>query len=158
MSDPRKHREPRGPGEPRDPRDTRAPGDPRDPRDPARSIAETDIEFRKAISGYHKLRWSALGALIALIVIAMALGAIVITHQQDQIRALRKQLAAGCSFFSDLAEAPLVATPPATQPSQLGVTIIVDARMTAQGLGCANLGAPSASLKKWATYYHIPLR
>jgi hypothetical protein len=121
-------------------------------------IEKTDADLHKALTGYHRLRWVALGCLSALIGMAVVIGGSVIYHQQRELDAQQAALTAGCNFFTDLAKLPVNPVPPLKRPSPIIVSLVVDSRISAIGLGCPAVPPPSATLKKWAAYYHIPLR
>jgi hypothetical protein len=120
-------------------------------------IEKADAELHAALKRFHRLRWVAFGALIAVLVIAGVTGGTVIYHQQRRLDSQQLALFAGCKFFTDLARLPVEPVAPLTRPSEAVVSIVVDARATAHGLGCPSIPPPSPSLKKWAAYYHIPL-
>jgi hypothetical protein len=122
------------------------------------SIEKADTELHKALTGYHRLRWVVFGVLFTLIIMTVLIGASVIYHQQREIDAQRAALTAGCNFFTDLARLPVDPVPPLKRPSEIIVSLVVDSRLSALGLGCPGVPPPSVSLKKWAAYYHIPLR
>jgi len=123
----------------------------------APQLEKADHELSRALTSFHRLRWASLGVLAAVLIMAIVVGGVVILHQSDQISQARNQLVAGCRFFADLASLPVTPVPPVKRPTRLGVSIVVDSRIAAVGLGCSNIPPPSASLKKWAGYYHITL-
>jgi hypothetical protein len=122
------------------------------------SIEKADTELHKALTGYHRLRWLSLGVLAALLVMVGTVGAMVIYHQQEQLDGQQAELASACQFFTDLAKLPVGPAPGAKAPAAVGVLIVADSRVAAFGLGCPHIAPASPSLKKWAAYYHIPLR
>lgn len=133
------------------------PSDPH-PSDPQALSNHADEQLAGALRGYQRLRWVAFGILAAIGFIAITVGGTVIYLNRQQLAVVHKQLIAGCDFFSDLARLPVDPVPPLKKPSKIGVSIVADSRIAATGLGCTSIPPASASLKKWAAYYHITLR
>jgi len=81
---------------------------------------------------------------------------------KNQLQAIiaqqQAELHASCKFWKVLASADVQPPPPAPKPSRLGVTIVADSRIAFLGQSCGQIPDASASLVKWAAYYHLPLK
>ena len=126
---------------------------------------KADRDLVKALKGYHRLRWAALGVLGTVLALSICAVWAVIVHQSDQIAQQQQQIArqqneitVACGFFTDLASLPVTPAPTVKRPTRLGVSIVADSRATAKAFGCPVIPPPTDSLRKWAAYYHIPLR
>ncbi len=97
---------------------------------------------------------------IALTVLLSAVGFLAVhaTHSAEQASsAQRRGSLSSCEFFADLAGLPVAVNPATGKASILGVKIISDSRVAWRGIGCSgSLARPSASLIRWARFYHLP--
>lgn len=75
----------------------------------------------------------------------------VIAQQQSELHA-------SCKFWNALAGIDVQPPPPTPKPSKLGVSIVADSRIAFLGQSCGQIPDASASLVKWAAFYHLPLK
>jgi hypothetical protein len=111
-------------------------------------VADLDVRLRRAVEGFHRLRWVLVTVLGTLALIGIiVLGILLINADQ--------RLTASCNFYRDLAQAPLTAKPP---PSRLGIHLLADSRKAFRGQNCTGtLPPPSPGLMHWAGVYRIQL-
>lgn len=81
-----------------------------------------------------------------------------LAQQQALIAQQETELHASCKFWEALAGIDVQPPPPTPKPSKLGVSIVADSRIAFLGQSCGQIPDASASLVKWAAYYHLPLK
>jgi hypothetical protein len=92
---------------------------------------------------------------LSVLMLLLAAANLVFTSRQTGASDARAR--AQCRFDADLGGAPVAVVPKTGKPSQLGVTIVSDARVAWHQAGCTGqLPGPSPSFRQWAAYYHLP--
>lgn len=97
---------------------------------------------------------------IALTILGSVLYARVNNQQTVAVNAAEKILSSHCSFFRDLADAPVTVTKiggQAVPPSKLGVKLVADSRNAYSGISCRPALSPNLGLIHWAHVYGISL-
>jgi hypothetical protein len=92
-------------------------------------------------------------AIVALFVIALALGGAALFAVSAQVGKLQTAVQASCAFAADLGTAPLPASP---KPGKLGVKLVSDSRAQWRELRCPGTLPPAPGLDKWARVYGLP--
>ena len=98
---------------------------------------------------------------VVAVVIAFGFVAYIALRAQTTTDALSAQqlaeIHADCTWFQETGESPVVVNLPATMPSFFSIRLIDEARTVFKIQRCpGELTPPSADLKKWIVFYHLP--
>jgi hypothetical protein len=116
-----------------------------------RPVTDLDEHLSATLTAVHRARWIFLASLGAVLVAAVIILGVVVHQQQSALRA-------SCHWWRVLAPVPVTIVPPARKPSVLSVTLIAGAREAYAGQRCGHLPPAAPSLRRWAAYYHVPVR
>lgn len=109
-----------------------------------------DSELLKVVNRWHRTRWIAVGVLAVVLIAAAALGL-------RQLLIDQSRLVASCNWYRDIGTAPISVSPQTHAPSELGIRLIVDARVAWKGQGCPGALPPaSPALRHWAAVFRVP--
>lgn len=125
-----------------------------------------DRELKVALARFQRMRWMLVGVIGVIVVVAIAVGAVLLVRQsgqlnrdQAQLQTDNARLLASCDFYRPLTSLPVTVNPATGKPAEISVAVIAAAREAYAGQGCAGrMPAADSSLVRWAAYYHIPLR
>ena len=92
-------------------------------------------------------------SVVALFVVALALGGAALFAVNTQVGKLQAQQQAACGFAHDLGSVPIASSP---KPSRLGVSLVTDSRAQWRALHCPGTLPVPPGLARWAAYYHLP--
>ncbi len=94
---------------------------------------------------------------VYLLVLILVLEGANLVWTSRETGAVNAKAQAQCRFDADVGAAPVGIDPKTGRASQLGVSIVSDARTAWRQSGCAGqLPAPSPSFRQWAAYYRLP--
>ena len=95
---------------------------------------------------------------VYLAVVTLVLAAANLLFTSQEVTQVRGAVLAECRFNADLGSAPVAVNPKTGKASLLGVSIVSDARVAWQQLGCTGrLMPPQPSFVRWAKAYHLPV-
>lgn len=114
------------------------------------AVSDLDESLTRAIGRVHQARWIILAVTGVILVAAVSVLSVMLLRDQSELQA-------SCHFWKPLTTLPVTVAPPAKVPSEVGVNLVVAARIAYQGQECGPLPPAAPSLLQWAAYYRIPV-